>query len=435
MRQLYPVQEAHAQILMESIHKHGAALDGSATGTGKTLVAASICAEVDNPCLVVSPKALLPMWREELKQRKVKPIGVINYEMLRSKKGSPFGKWTHGHWQWAIPPNTVLIFDEIQKCKSPNSLNGRILLASKPYFVLGLSATAAESAAEMRALGYILGLHKLSNWWPWARERGCFVNHWGHLEFNDDPAILQTLHQEIFPEHGHRLLVSDLKEHFTETQIIMTPLDFGDEVKKLYTEMGKELAKLAEEMTTDSTHPAARALVVTLRARQSVELCKVPLMLEMIEDLLAEHRSIVVFLNFDASIEAVRERLNVPYSIIRGGQTPKFRQEQIDAFQHNQVKVVLCNLQAGGVGVSLHDMHGEHPRTSLISPDWSPHNTIQAMGRIHRADGQTPSQQHVLWASDTIEEHVRDIVIQKCKNISLINDGKGLTANEDFVTV
>lgn len=434
MKKLYPVQKKHADLLVKSITKYQSALDASDTGTGKTLVAASIAANVDNPTLVVAPKALLPMWKQELKERKANVHGVINYEMLR--RGGKFGNWVHGHWVWDVPENTLLIWDEVQRCKSPDSKNGKLLLAAKPFFNLCLSATAAESPAEMRALGYVLRVHKLGDWWAWARERGCYVNAWGHLEFNDNPTVLKDLHKELFPEHGHRMRVADLMDHFTETQIITTPLDFGPQVKKLYKEMDEELKKLADRMASDSDHPAAQALVVTLRARQSVELCKVPLMLEMIEDLVAEGRSVAVFVNFADTLAALQERLfakrrgwygaDVPECVVvEGGQTEKERSDQIAAFQSNRVPVILCNIQAGGLGISLHDLHGDHPRTAIISPSWSAFDVLQALGRVHRAGGQTPTQQHILFAEGTIEETVERVVRAKIKNISLINDGKG----------
>jgi superfamily II DNA or RNA helicase len=425
LKTLYPVQQKHADVLVQAITKHQSALDASETGTGKTIVAASIAANVDNPTLVVAPKALLPMWRRELKAAGANVKGVINYESLR--RGCEYGNWHGPYWRWDVHPDTFIIFDEVQKCKAPNSLNSKILLAAKAQFVLALSATAAESPAEMRALGFVLGLHKLLNWWPWARERGCYVNHWGHLEFNDDVDQLDALHKEIFPEHGHRLRVADMADHFTETQIITTPLDFGPQVKKLYAEMEKELADLAEKMESDHCGPSAAALVATLRARQSVELCKVPLMLEMMEDLQREGRSVVVFVNFDATIEALRERSDYTCCIVRGGQSEQQREDMVEAFQSNRVTLMLCNLQAGGLGLNLQDLHGGHPRTSIISPSFSAFDVLQAIGRIHRAEGQTDTQQHILFAAGTIEERVERVVRRKIDNISILNDGKELT--------
>jgi superfamily II DNA or RNA helicase len=422
MKTLYPVQEVHKKALVAAISKYDSGLDASMTGTGKTIIAASIAAEIVNPTLVIAPKSLLPMWRKELKERKVKPLGVINYELLR-RGTTKFGKWTCGKWQWTLPKDTFVIFDEVQKCKGVRSQNGRILLAAKQLFTLSLSATAAENPAEMRALGYVLRLHNLLDWWAWAKQRGCCVDWWGNLAYEGGTAALEALHHEIFPEHGHRMTVADLADHFTDTQIITTPLDFGEKVSTLYTEMEKELANLADVMADDSTNPAAAALVATLRARQGVELCKVPLIIEMINDLVAEGRSVVAFLNFNASIEAICERIDSRPVIIRGGQSEAERQLSVDMFTQDKSHVILCNLQAGGLGLSLHDTRGVRPRTAIISPSWSAFDVLQALGRIHRAGGQSDTQQHVLFAAGTIEERVEQVVRTKIRNIEILNDG------------
>ena len=49
--------------------------------------------------------------------------------------------------------------------------------------------------------------------------------------------------------------------------------------------------------------------------------------------------------------------------------------------------------QAGGTGLSLHDVNGEHPRVSLISPSFSAIDLKQALGRIHRAGAKSPAVQ------------------------------------------
>ena len=54
-------------------------------------------------------------------------------------------------------------------------------------------------------------------------------------------------------------------------------------------------------------------------------------------------------------------------------------------------------IQAGGVGVSLHDLHGGHPRMSIISPTWSGQDLKQVLGRIHRAGSKTPAIQKIVF--------------------------------------
>ena len=95
----------------------------------------------------------------------------------------------------------------------------------------------------------------------------------------------------------------------------------------------------------------------------------------------------------------------------------------IDAFQADETKVMLCQIQSGGVGVSLHDERGERPRSSLICPTYSAIDLKQALGRIHRAGAKSKSVQRIIFAADSIEEAVMKKVKAKLHNIETLNDG------------
>ncbi len=425
-RELYLEQQLHASLLAQALDKHGAALDASSTGCGKTLVAAEITSLYRQPTLIVGLKGSLPMWRDEMQVRGWPCLGAINYEMLRTGK-TPWGEWyLNKQWQWKLPKDTLIIWDEVHNCQGVNSLNSKMLIGSKNFRNLLLSATAAEDPTEMRALGFILGIHNLRDWFGWCKKQGCRVDPWGHLKFGTgnkakDDAIIAALHQQIFPEHGSRLTLDDMKEHFMETQIITTPLDFGEEIEEIYESMEAELTNLAEIMVSDSDNPAAEALVAKLRARQKVELLKVPLMIEMTEDLIREGRSVVLFVNFDATIKALTKRLKGAEII--SGKAPRPRHEVEQAFLRDEFRLVICNSQAGGTSLSLHDINGKYPRTSIISPDWNAKKTLQLIGRIHRAGGKTPSQQHILFAANTVEVEVKNAVTAGMRRLGIFNDG------------
>jgi hypothetical protein len=48
---------------------------------------------------------------------------------------------------------------------------------------------------------------------------------------------------------------------------------------------------------------------------------------------------------------------------------------------------------------------------------------IQALGRIHRADGKSPCIQTIMFAADTIEEQACRRVQSKINNLDALNDG------------
>jgi hypothetical protein len=84
---------------------------------------------------------------------------------------------------------------------------------------------------------------------------------------------------------------------------------------------------------------------------------------------------------------------------------------------------MIANLAAGNAGVSLHDLIGNHPRGSIISPSYSAINLLQALGRCHRAEGKTTVIQKILFAAGTIEEEACKRVQSKLQNLDALNDG------------
>jgi superfamily II DNA or RNA helicase len=344
----------------------------------------------------------------------------VNYEKLRAGN-TPHGKWVKKQWVWTIP-RSLIIFDEAHKCSGAATKNAKMLIEAKDrHAVLMLSATIANSPLQMRAAGWLLGAHMLGNFWQWCIKNGCVKNRWNGLEFFGDHAHIAAVAGQI-AHRCARMTAAELADHFAETQIITEPLAFGDEIADIYEEMESEIAALDDIAKGDSKNAAAAALVAQLRARQRVELLKVPLMVDMVEDLLAEGKSVAVFVNFSATLDALKEKLPANSSKIDGRQTAEEREAAIEAFQNNVSKVVVANIAAGGVGISLHDTHGGHPRAAIISPDWNEKNIIQVVGRVHRAGGKSPSMQRILFAAGTIEEKVERSVRKKISLLRTLNE-------------
>jgi superfamily II DNA or RNA helicase len=418
MKKLYDRQETHVRTLCGVLNNYGSVLDSSETGTGKTVCGAEVARVANAPTLVVCPKAVIPSWERELAERGVK-ADVINYEKVRGGK-TKFGKWVNKRWVWTIP-ESLIIFDEAHKCSGIGTQNSKILIEAKDrHAVLMLSATIANNPLQMRAAGWVLGAHALGNFWQWTAKYGCVKNRWNGMEFGGTISHIQALAQSI-SHRCARMTQEELKDHFTETMIVTEPLEFGDEIREIYREMEDELAVLEAAEKHDSKSEAAEALVKQLRARQRVELLKVPVIKDMVEDLLAEGKSIAVFVNFKATLDALAEKLGTR-ATVHGDQTTDERQQHIDGFQNDQERVIICNIAAGGVGVSLHDVTGQFPRAAIISPSWNEKDIIQTMGRVHRAGGKTPSMQRILFAAGTVEEKVQQSVVKKIKRLKTLNE-------------
>jgi superfamily II DNA or RNA helicase len=218
------------------------------------------------------------------------------------------------------------------------------------------------------------------------------------------------------------------KNIFPDNHVMAECFDMGTntaKIQRVYEQMEAELAALEESSVNYSQHHFA----IMTKARRLTELLKVPTMVEMIEDWFDEGISPVVFVNFTDTVEAIEKQLkknkkfNGLISKIVGGQTDKQRQSDIDGFQNDTKRIMIANLAAGNAGISLHDLNGKFPRGSVISPSYSAINMLQALGRIHRANGKTPCIQKIMFASDTIEEQACRRVQAKLNNLEALNDG------------
>lgn len=100
------------------------------------------------------------------------------------------------------------------------------------------------------------------------------------------------------------------------------------------------------------------------------------------------------------------------------------RQKAIDLFQNNKERIIICQIRAGGVGISLHDLHGGHPRVTLINYPDSASDLLQALGRAPRAGAKTPVLQRIIFVANVdYEKRIMQNINKKLANISTINDG------------
>jgi superfamily II DNA or RNA helicase len=139
----------------------------------------------------------------------------------------------------------------------------------------------------------------------------------------------------------------------------------------------------------------------------------------MAQELIMEGMSVVIFVNFSETVEALCDRLGCD-SI--DGKQKKNRQDVIDDFVADRTTCVVVNTTAGGEGVSLHDKVGNRPRVSLISPAFSAKDYVQVLGRIHRNGMKSDAIQKILVADGSIEEHVMRSMQKRLSNLKTMQN-------------
>jgi hypothetical protein len=122
---------------------------------------------------------------------------------------------------------------------------------------------------------------------------------------------------------------------------------------------------------------------------------------ELLDELMAEERQILVFSQFVQMLDLVRAEVEArgwPFRLLTG-QTVD-RAEPVAAFQRGEVRLLLMSLKAGGTGLNLTAADS----VILYDPWWNPAVERQASDRAHRIGQDKPVFVHRLIASQTVEE-------------------------------
>jgi superfamily II DNA or RNA helicase len=431
------------QYTVAAMKKYGASLNGCGTGIGETFITLFAAKERQKKLLVICPKPIVPDWQRAATLAGVQLAGVYGWEWMKTGK-TEFGHWDmipskkkngkarKGKFIWNIPDDVEVVFDEVHRASAIDTQNAELVISAKNTGVhmYMLSATIANDPTKMRATGYVLGLHEDGrSFFAWMARHGvkeeqiptAFGGRVTIYKFRGNTKDLQKVHKSIFPHKGVRIRAEDLGDKFPETQIIAKAYQMDEEqsIQSAYDEMNARIEEIMREKGGDMQ---ANILVEILRARQRIELFKVPLIESLAHDLNAEGNSIFIAVNFKETLDMLINRLNIK-SVIRGGQSDMARREAIDAFQNNEVDIIGGMMQACREGLNLHDIHGGHPRASLILPPQSAFNLRQVLGRIVRAGGITKSIQRILYCANTIEEDVCRGLATKLDQLDLLMDG------------
>lgn len=436
--ELRPYQRPHVERLESILATRGIVHDGSDCGTGKTFCAAAVIARLKLEPLVICPIAVIETWQRVLSSFGVKAT-VINYESAWRKLGvvKPWGAGSFFEWSQRWP---LFVYDESHRTAGETSMQSKMMIASvrQKTRILSLSATAAHSPAKLRALGFALGLHGLSNYRDWILSYG-YV--WKEIKLGNgrkfkkltistenQQKAMRLLNDQIFGagRRGSRMAIADIP-NFPKTQYEVRLLRRPDE----------SIAKMSDELRAFYAERVMKAamseddLAKQVFLRQSLEVAKIPQLADMIEDAM-EHSRVAVFCNFNRTLDellAIATKNGWSHGVIRGAMDPDIRARTIIDFQRNRLDVIFCNIQAGGVAVSLHDDLTQVPRTCLICPTYNAVDLKQVLGRAHR-DGGGFSQQFLVYFAGTHEERVARSVNRKIDCIDLLNDGE-LNAGDD----
>lgn len=465
---LFDFQINVSNFIVNRLKMYSSVLDCSVVGSGKTFIAIDALVKLNLPYIIICPKIVIPQWEKmiELYDKNKNNIIVTNYEKIK------FGNFKYYKDEWILPNNTIVVFDEAHKLKGYNTLNSQLLLnlnLSK-YKVYLISATIADNPLSFVNVAKMLKI--TNNEYIFLREYGCvkkFKNKgW---KFDGNIEFLFKLHNIIFGEDksylkinhpGIRITYDDIKKNMPEQIISLYYIyDHYNKINLLYNELEndenidndivdnnivnindeknillllnnfcKKLLETENSISKDLKEielliKKLPLLVRRTRYKQLIEIIKVKLLIPLIEDFYNNNYSIVIILNYTCSIDLLYKLLlkNNYNNIDKITGSTKNKDDIITNFQSDNLRILILNIKAAGIGISLHDINGIYKRISLISPSENIYELQQALGRIYRTGCKTNVIQYIVTVKNTIEESVHFLYKSKLKNMNIILDG------------
>jgi superfamily II DNA or RNA helicase len=395
-------QYLHVFNLLTSIKTNNIIIDGSDTGTGKTYCAIALAKQLNLRPLIICPKSVINCWYKVCDYFNVRPLTIVNYETIKNgkmytdkklinRKDCPYFKIINDKFTWNLPKNSLLIFDEVHKCKNKKTTNGKLLLSiKKVQKALLLSATLADTIDSFHIYGYLLNYYnniKRANSWIKSVMR--------------ESAKVNKLYKYIYPKFGSRMMIKDLGDKFPKNHISAFTGNLDPKVESEINTMFEYVDKKMKVLKTNKVgkDESSRVLAKITKVRMKIEKYKIPIFEELAKNGLSEGKSIIIFMNYLKNMFRLAELLNTK-CLVNGLQTIAERNKNIEDFQSNKSKVIICIMKAGSQSINLHDIHGDNPRLTLISPSFSSIDLKQALGRAFRSEAKTNVQQKIIFTAN-----------------------------------
>ncbi|CAN5404826.1 hypothetical protein BH11PSE4_BH11PSE4_08450 [soil metagenome] len=149
---------------------------------------------------------------------------------------------------------------------------------------------------------------------------------------------------------------------------------------------------------------------------------KLERLMEMVQELVAEGRKLLIFSQFTSMLDLIQPRLeaaSIAYALLTGD--TRDRAGAVAAFQDGPAPVFLISLKAGGVGLNL----TAADTVILYDPWWNPAVEAQAIDRAHRIGQTKPVFVFKLTAVGTIEEKIEVLKERKAALAASLFDPDG----------
>ena len=423
-------------------------------GLGKTaqtiahIVIEAESGRLDRPALVVVPTSLVPNWTAELHRfaphlRVVVLHGLERHEKRRDLTGvhvviTTYTVLSRDIEDMVALPWHMVVLDEAQAIKSAGSKATHAVCRLDTRHRLCLSGTPIENhLGELWSqfaflMPGLLGQRKSFN----KRFRT-------PIEKDGDPVRRRQLSLRIRPfilRRTKSAVATELPPKHTILRRITLAPDQRELYETIRATMHEKVTEGIAARGVAQSHILVLDALLKLRqvccdprlvklssSRMTGTSSKLDDLLEMVSEMVAEGRRILLFSQFTSMLDLMKpalEAAKIAFVELRGDTAD--RAAPVRRFEAGEVPLFLISLKAGGRGLNLTSAD----TVIHYDPWWNPAVEDQASDRAHRI-GQTKSVfVYKLIASDTVEERIVELQERKAAlaSLALSEDGMALPA-------
>ena len=388
--EFYPHQLTNAADLIKSIRECGSAIDASSTGTGKSITALAVAHLLKKQAFVICPLGVGPGWKDKAGMMSTAGycdgFNWTNYEKARTAKGQAKLRAE------LDPTRDLIVFDEAHRIGSPKSLQAllAVQLKNAGFSILCLTATPFDNPLKSRAFLHLTNKVDWDSWYSSIPNWGCVRCNWIRgkpWQFVGDKQDMLKL-KEVLKGCIVATGWADV-EGFPDYVVDCVPVPIT-----------KADARRVDEIRAGLVEGNSGS---TMEIRAELEMIRVPAMVSLARDEIAQGNKVVAFFNFKAPLLSFAAETGCTY--IDGSVPPADRENLRKNHQMSPTPAIIaCNGQAAGEGLDLHDV-GHGPVVTIISPPHSAPILLQEFGRTHRAGGQSKAVHKIIFAAGTMEQH------------------------------
>lgn len=308
----------------------------------------------------------------------------------------------------------MIICDEVHAAKNPTSQQGKnfLKLNKATYKIAATGTLLTNSPLDAYVPLKWIGKER-SNY---TNFRYYYVNYGG--PFNNE--ILGYKHIDVLKEQLNKCSLRRTKDllDLPEKNVIHEIVDMNDKQQLFYKNIVEGIVNQVDKVNITTT--SLLAMVARLRqatacpsilTTENITSSKIERCKDLIDQIVSNDEKVVIYSTFKETLNILKNELS-EYKVLlcTGDIKDNIISDNIEKFQNdNDYKIMLATWSKMGTGITLTAANN----AIFIDCAWTQANNEQAEDRIHRIGSKKPVFIYYLWANNTIDMRVKELVENK----------------------